>query len=561
MGSAGEDDQAGCLTAVSRSTPSWCSAGPPTRRASPRKSWMSSRSSTWPTSRVSATGAPSGERAVRSPGRPDAPRILRVRRPPRGGPPADGRGPDGPGPTPRGRGRRVVGAGRRSGLPPVTSFDIPLRGPAGEPVAPRRTWAPHGRASLPPMLLDEVAGTLEVTVPVPGGRPRTVHIGAGRPGRARVEVRGRAPGGRAIASLTETLRRILNLEEDLSGFYAVAATDPELGWVTTAGRRGPGRGMAGPRVPHARGHGAGRPDLLPGRRPGRLPGSVPALTGADGGRWDGRSRGPARASAARRGRGGTTAGPPGPGAVRRRPRDADARAVREADPGLVDPADVRAAASLPPGGLGRGDRSPIPAVRALRRPGVLVLPHPGLGRGGLTGSSPPTSSASNPSLEEHADRLGRLAHRGVVERERIGLADHLEASGHAILEERHVDPRRLDRRPPLEPGDAFLVDGQRHRLGHVAVGGGHGGGAKRGLPPVRLLVGGEGGARGGPVQRGPRQTPPSLIEAGHEQRPSGMIGPCLRDAGEDPEEHAQWKEPALNARAAWMTCSIRPLAR
>jgi N-glycosylase/DNA lyase len=87
------------------------------------------------------------------------------------------------------------------------------------------------------MLLDEVAGTLEVTVPVPGGRPRTVHIGAGRPGRARVEVRGRAPGGRAIASLTETLRRILNLEEDLSGFYAVAATDPELAWVTTGAGR------------------------------------------------------------------------------------------------------------------------------------------------------------------------------------------------------------------------------------------------------------------------------------------------------------------------------------
>src|ERR671919_2517582 len=176
-------------------------------------------------------------RAVRSPGRPDAPRILRVRRPPRGGPPADGRGPDGPGPTPRGRGRRVVGAGRRSGLPPVTSFDIPLRGPAGEPVDLRRTLASHGTASLPPMLLDEVAGTLEVTVPVPGGRPRTVHIGAGRPGRARVEVRGRAPGGRAIASLTETLRRILNLEEDLSGFYAVAATDPELAWVTTGAGR------------------------------------------------------------------------------------------------------------------------------------------------------------------------------------------------------------------------------------------------------------------------------------------------------------------------------------
>lgn len=81
------------------------------------------------------------------------------------------------------------------------------------------------------MVLDEVAGTLEVTVPVPGGRPRIVSIGPGRPGRARVGVRGRAPGAGTISSLSETVRRILNLDEDLSGFYAVAATDPELAWV------------------------------------------------------------------------------------------------------------------------------------------------------------------------------------------------------------------------------------------------------------------------------------------------------------------------------------------
>ena len=90
----------------------------------------------------------------------------------------------------------------------------------------------HGTASLPPMVLDEGAGTLEVTVPVPGARPRSVFIGPGRPGRARVDVRGRAPGAGTISSLTETVRRILNLDEDLSRFYAVAATDPELAWVT-----------------------------------------------------------------------------------------------------------------------------------------------------------------------------------------------------------------------------------------------------------------------------------------------------------------------------------------
>lgn len=119
----------------------------------------------------------------------------------------------------------------------MSSFDLPLRGPAGETVDLRRTLASHGTASLPPNLLDEDAGTLEVTVPVPGGRPRTVMIGAGPGDNARVEVRGRAPGARTIASLTETVRRILNLEEDLSGFYAVAAKDPDLAWVTAGAGR------------------------------------------------------------------------------------------------------------------------------------------------------------------------------------------------------------------------------------------------------------------------------------------------------------------------------------
>jgi 3-methyladenine DNA glycosylase/8-oxoguanine DNA glycosylase len=119
----------------------------------------------------------------------------------------------------------------------VTSFDLPLRGPAGEPVDLRRTLASHGTASLPPNLLDEAAGTLELTVAVPGGRPRTVAIGPGPGGHARVDVRGRVAGARAVASLTEIVRRILNLEEDLSGFYAVAAEDPDLAWVTAGAGR------------------------------------------------------------------------------------------------------------------------------------------------------------------------------------------------------------------------------------------------------------------------------------------------------------------------------------
>ena len=70
-----------------------------------------------------------------------------------------------------------------------------------------------------------------------GARPRTIVIAEGEDGLAHVAIRGRGLGDRARARLAETLRRILNLDEDLSGFYAVAARDPELAWVT----RGAGR--------------------------------------------------------------------------------------------------------------------------------------------------------------------------------------------------------------------------------------------------------------------------------------------------------------------------------
>lgn len=119
----------------------------------------------------------------------------------------------------------------------MASFDISLKGPSGEPVSLQRTLVSHGTASLPPMLIDEGAGTLEVTVPVPGGRPRTILICPGRAGHARVEVSGRRPGERALAHLRDAVRRMLNLDEDLSGFYDVAAGDPELSWVAAGAGR------------------------------------------------------------------------------------------------------------------------------------------------------------------------------------------------------------------------------------------------------------------------------------------------------------------------------------
>jgi 3-methyladenine DNA glycosylase/8-oxoguanine DNA glycosylase len=119
----------------------------------------------------------------------------------------------------------------------AASFEIALRGPAREPVDLWRTIVSHGVASLPPAEIDENECVMTVTVPVARAKPRTVRIRQGRAGKARVDVLGPAPGGGARSGLVESLRRVLNLEEDLSPLYEVATTDPELGWITAGAGR------------------------------------------------------------------------------------------------------------------------------------------------------------------------------------------------------------------------------------------------------------------------------------------------------------------------------------
>ena len=106
---------------------------------------------------------------------------------------------------------------------------IELTGPGGEPVDFRRTLASHGVAVLPPNRVDEEAWTLERTL-----APGILRAVEDPPGRVSFE----PPTAEA------TLRRMLNLDEDLSGFYAVAAEDPLLNWVS----RGAGRMLCSPTV-------------------------------------------------------------------------------------------------------------------------------------------------------------------------------------------------------------------------------------------------------------------------------------------------------------------------
>ena len=122
------------------------------------------------------------------------------------------------------------------------SFE-PLVGPGGEKIDLWRTFRSHGVASLPPMSLDEETGTFGITLPVNGYEPRTVHIEPGSSGKALVTATG-PPLEQDEESLHSAVRYVLRLDEDLSGFYALAAEDPDLSWVTG----GAGRMVRSPTV-------------------------------------------------------------------------------------------------------------------------------------------------------------------------------------------------------------------------------------------------------------------------------------------------------------------------
>jgi 3-methyladenine DNA glycosylase/8-oxoguanine DNA glycosylase len=116
---------------------------------------------------------------------------------------------------------------------------LKLVGAGGELVDLWRTISSHGVADLPPNRIDEDARTLELALQLGRGRPRLVVVSQGRPGYARVEVR----GGNADGAL-EAVRHMLRLDEDLSPFYEAAAADPDLAWAT----RGAGRLLRSPTV-------------------------------------------------------------------------------------------------------------------------------------------------------------------------------------------------------------------------------------------------------------------------------------------------------------------------
>ena len=118
--------------------------------------------------------------------------------------------------------------------------EIELRGAGGEPIDLRRTIASHGVADLPPNRIDEEAWTLEVTLLL-DGEAGTVRVSPGRNGYTNAEV---LAGRAGAATVRRAVGHLLRLDEDLSPFYAAAAADPDLAWVTS----GAGRMIRSPTV-------------------------------------------------------------------------------------------------------------------------------------------------------------------------------------------------------------------------------------------------------------------------------------------------------------------------
>src|SRR5919197_5071732 len=113
--------------------------------------------------------------------------------------------------------RRALRSNGRMAKP--WTAELELVGAGGEPVDLWRTLSSHGVADLPPNALDEESRRLVTTLPLPRGRARTVRVGAGRSGFARVDSEN--VGARDAVALADAVRHLLRLDADLSMFYEV----------------------------------------------------------------------------------------------------------------------------------------------------------------------------------------------------------------------------------------------------------------------------------------------------------------------------------------------------
>jgi 3-methyladenine DNA glycosylase/8-oxoguanine DNA glycosylase len=120
---------------------------------------------------------------------------------------------------------------------------IPLLGAGGEPVGFTRTLMSHGVADLPPNAIASDGSQLQ-TVLRADGRAWLIELTSPEPALAWVRAPTAEPTAAAREQLLAQVRHMLRLDEDLSAFYAAAAADPALAWVTA----GAGRMLRSPTV-------------------------------------------------------------------------------------------------------------------------------------------------------------------------------------------------------------------------------------------------------------------------------------------------------------------------
>jgi 3-methyladenine DNA glycosylase/8-oxoguanine DNA glycosylase len=117
-----------------------------------------------------------------------------------------------------------------------TLGELTLRGAGGEPVDWKRTLSSHGVATLAPNRVDTTTWTLDTTLSIGTGIARAVHLSEPRSGVVLAAVEGSVDVDER-RQLLGLCRHMLRLDDDLSGFYKLAAADPDLAWVTAGGGR------------------------------------------------------------------------------------------------------------------------------------------------------------------------------------------------------------------------------------------------------------------------------------------------------------------------------------
>jgi 3-methyladenine DNA glycosylase/8-oxoguanine DNA glycosylase len=126
----------------------------------------------------------------------------------------------------------------------VWSATLTLRGAGGEPVDLRRTVVSHGLTELPPMRVHPDECGFDVVLAMPRGRPVRVRVRPAGPTRARISARPRPTGKAQEQAISDGVRRLLRLDQDLSTLYRLLAEDVDLSWAI----QGAGRLMRGQTV-------------------------------------------------------------------------------------------------------------------------------------------------------------------------------------------------------------------------------------------------------------------------------------------------------------------------